>query len=100
MTNAMPVRLLFPLSGSAACVLFLLATLTVTIPCQPCRDPHCAECSSMSREAGSIGSSKLAGVHTKVLFGEPAKAGFYSILLFVPPHTTIQATHIGTIAWL
>ena len=38
-----------------------------------------------------IGSSKLAGVHTKVLFGEPSKAGFYSILLFVPPHTTIQA---------
>jgi hypothetical protein len=38
-----------------------------------------------------IGSSKLAGVHTKVLFGEPAKAGFYSILLFVPAHTTIQA---------
>lgn len=38
-----------------------------------------------------IGSSKLVGVHTKILFGEPAKAGFYSILLFVPPHTTIQA---------
>ena len=38
-----------------------------------------------------IGSSKLAGVHTKVFFGEPAKAGFYSILLFVPPHATIQA---------
>ena len=38
-----------------------------------------------------IGSSKLAGVHTKILFGEPAKAGFYSILLFVPPHTNIQA---------
>src|SRR5438552_3718559 len=38
-----------------------------------------------------IGSSKLAGVHTKILFGEPAKAGFYSILLFVPSHTTIQS---------
>lgn len=38
-----------------------------------------------------IGSSKLAGVHTKVLFGNPATTGFYSILLFVPPHTTIQA---------
>ena len=38
-----------------------------------------------------IGSSKLAEVHPKILFGEPAKAGFYSILLFVPPHTTIQA---------
>jgi quercetin dioxygenase-like cupin family protein len=30
-------------------------------------------------------------VHTKVLFGDPAKAGFYSIPLFVPAHTTIQA---------
>jgi uncharacterized RmlC-like cupin family protein len=26
-----------------------------------------------------------------VLFGDPAKSGFYSILLFVPAHTTIQA---------
>ena len=38
-----------------------------------------------------IGSSKLAGVHTKVLAGNPTAAGFYSILLFVPAHTTIQA---------
>src|SRR6266699_2842827 len=42
-------------------------------------------------ESNQIGSSGLAGVHTKVLFGDPSKAGFYSILLFVPPHTTIQA---------
>ena len=41
--------------------------------------------------ASQIGSSKLAGVHTKVLFGDPGKTGFYSILLFVPMHTTIQA---------
>jgi quercetin dioxygenase-like cupin family protein len=38
-----------------------------------------------------IGSSKVAGVHTKILAGNPAGAGFYSILLFVPAHTTIQA---------
>ena len=38
-----------------------------------------------------IGSSGVAGVHTKVLFGEPAKAGFYSMLLFVPAHTIILA---------
>jgi len=38
-----------------------------------------------------IGSSKVAGVHTKILAGDPAGAGFYSILLFVPAHTTIQA---------
>jgi len=38
-----------------------------------------------------IGSSGLPGVHTKIIFGDPAKAGFYTILLFVPAHTTIQA---------
>ncbi len=38
-----------------------------------------------------IGSSKLAGVHTKILAGDPATVGFYSILLFVPAHTTIPA---------
>ena len=38
-----------------------------------------------------IGSSGLPGVHTTVLFGDPAKTGFYTILLFVPAHTTIPA---------
>jgi hypothetical protein len=42
-------------------------------------------------DGNQIGSSELAGVHTKVLFGNPAKPGFYSILLFVPANTTIQA---------
>lgn len=42
-------------------------------------------------DGNQIGSSELAGVHTKVLLGDPAKPGFYSILLFVPAHTTIQA---------
>jgi hypothetical protein len=41
-------------------------------------------------DGNQIGSSGLAGVHTQVLFGDPSKAGFYSILLFVPAHTTIQ----------
>jgi quercetin dioxygenase-like cupin family protein len=42
-------------------------------------------------DGNQIGSSELAGVHTKVLFGDPVKPGFYSILLFVPANTTIQA---------
>jgi len=42
-------------------------------------------------DGNQVGSSKLAGVHTKVLFGDPSKPGFYSILLYVPAHTTIQA---------
>lgn len=42
-------------------------------------------------DGNQIGSSKIAGVYTKVLFGDPANPGFYSILLFVPANTTIQA---------
>src|SRR2546425_11705879 len=42
-------------------------------------------------DSNQIGSSGLPGVHTKVVFGDPSRPNFYSILLFVPPHTTIQA---------
>ena len=53
-----------------------------------------AEIKTGPTDNNQIGSSELAGVHTKVLFGNPAKAGFYSILLFVPAHVTIEAhTH-------
>jgi pimeloyl-ACP methyl ester carboxylesterase/quercetin dioxygenase-like cupin family protein len=42
----------------------------------------------------NIGSSLLAGVSTKVLFGDPSKAGFYTIVLSVPANTRIAAhTH-------
>jgi quercetin dioxygenase-like cupin family protein len=45
-----------------------------------------------SRATGNqVGSSGVAGVQTTVLFGDPAKEGFYTILLYVPPHTTIQS---------
>jgi quercetin dioxygenase-like cupin family protein len=47
--------------------------------------------SASSLDNNQIGSSGVTGVHTKVLFGDPKKAGYYSILLFVPAHTTIQA---------
>ena len=50
-----------------------------------------AEIRGNSGDGNQIGSSGVSGVHTKVLFGDPAKAGYYSILLFVPAHTTIQA---------
>jgi quercetin dioxygenase-like cupin family protein len=49
-----------------------------------------AEVRSGGSAESQIGSSRLPGVYTKVLFGDPAKAGFYSILLFVPAHTSIQ----------
>ena len=50
-----------------------------------------AEVQTTSLGDNKIGSSGLAGIQTKVLVGDPAKAGYYSILLFVPAHTTIQA---------
>ena len=49
-----------------------------------------AEIKGGPTDNNQIGSSGLAGIHTKVLFGDPAKAGFYSILLFVPAHVTIE----------
>jgi len=38
-----------------------------------------------------LGVRAFPGVHTRVVLGDPSKAGFYTILLFVPAHTTIQA---------
>jgi len=50
-----------------------------------------AEIRASALDSNQIGSSGLPGVHTKVIFGAPSKVGFYTILLFVPAHTTIQA---------
>jgi quercetin dioxygenase-like cupin family protein len=50
-----------------------------------------ADIRASALDSNQIGSSGLSGVHTKVLFGDPSKVGFYTILLFVPAHTTIQA---------
>lgn len=53
-----------------------------------------AEIQASALDSNQIGSSGLPGVHTKVVFGDPSKEGFSTILLFVPAHTTIQAhTH-------
>jgi quercetin dioxygenase-like cupin family protein len=50
-----------------------------------------AEIRSTTPGASQVGSSGVPGVHTKVVFGTPEAAGFYTILLFVPARTTIQA---------
>ena len=69
----------------------LVATCSATASSIPERRMTPTEITSGDEGESQIGSSKLAGVHTKILAGNPAAAGFYSILLFVPPHTTIQA---------
>jgi len=50
-----------------------------------------AEVRTNQTGSAQIGSSFLTGVSTKVLFGDPSKAGFYTIVLSVPAHTTIPA---------
>ncbi len=50
-----------------------------------------AEVAANQTGSDQIGSSGLAGVSTKVLFGDPSRQGFYTIVLFVPPNTTIPA---------
>lgn len=50
-----------------------------------------AEIRTSTLDNNQIGSAGMPGIHTKVLFGDPSKVGFYSILLFVPSHTAIQA---------
>jgi quercetin dioxygenase-like cupin family protein len=70
---------------------FALAAAPAAAPSFPEMRMTPAEMRSLELSDSQIGSSGLAGVHTKVLLGDPAKSGFYSILLFVPAHTTIQA---------
>jgi len=64
---------------------------SVTAPSFPQMRMTPTEIVSGDQGDSQIGSSKLAGVHTKILAGNPASAGFYSILLFVPAHMTIRA---------
>ena len=45
--------------------------------------------------SSQIGSAGLPGVRTKILSGDPSKAGFYTIVLSVPAHTTIQGHSHG-----
>ena len=50
-----------------------------------------AEIAASGAEGEQTGSAGSAAGQRRVLFGDPTTAGYYSILLFVPAHTTIQA---------
>jgi quercetin dioxygenase-like cupin family protein len=50
-----------------------------------------SEIRETSMRPDQIGSSGLPGVTTRVLAGDPSRPGLYTIVLFVPAHTTIQA---------
>jgi quercetin dioxygenase-like cupin family protein len=83
-TPSMAKRLLIAAS-------FLVAASAVIAQSLPEMRMTPAEIRASALDSNQIGSSGLPGVHTKVIFGDPSKVGFYTILLFVPPHTTIQA---------
>src|SRR6202047_5648143 len=78
----------------AIAALFFAAALAAVAQSLPEMRMTPAEIQASALDSNHIGSSGLPGVHTKVVFGDPSKVGFYTILLFVPAHTTIQAhTH-------
>jgi quercetin dioxygenase-like cupin family protein len=53
-----------------------------------------AEVAAVRTEVAGPGTSGLAAVSTRVLFGDPTKPGLYTVELHVAPHTTIPAhTH-------
>ncbi len=83
-TPSMAKRLLIAAS-------FLVAASAIVAQALPEMRMTPAEIRASALDSNQIGSSGLPGVHTKVIFGDPSKVGFYTILLFVPPHTTIQA---------
>src|SRR6267378_2661998 len=75
-------------SGATNAVTRFLGASTSALP-QMRMTP--AEVAANQTGSDQIGSSGLAGVSTKVLFGDPSSSGFYTIVLFVPAHTTIPA---------
>src|SRR5713226_10493646 len=74
----------------ATAALSLLAASTAIAQSLPEMRITPSEIRASALDNNQIGSSGLPGVHTKVIFGDPSKVGFYAILLFVPAHTTIQ----------
>lgn len=50
-----------------------------------------AEIRAIAAGGNQAARAGVAAGHPKTLFGDPEKAGLYSILVFVPPQTTIQA---------
>jgi quercetin dioxygenase-like cupin family protein len=74
-------------------LVFLLLAVgsAATAPSLPQMRMTPEEVRAASFDGSKVGSSAVAGVRSKVLVGDPAGAGFYTILLFVPAHTTIQS---------
>lgn len=50
-----------------------------------------AEIASLGKGGAGPGTSGIQGIRTTVLFGDPTRAGPYTIEIRVPPHTRIAA---------
>jgi quercetin dioxygenase-like cupin family protein len=77
-------------SSVMAGVLFLTASQTANSSLREMRMTPAEIAAGGAGEEQSGGAGSAAG-QRRVLFGDPTKAEYYSILLFVPAHTTIQA---------
>ena len=77
-------------SSVMAGVLFLTASQAANSSLQEMRMTPAEIAAGGAREERSGGAGSAAG-QRRVLFGDPTNAEYYSILLFVPAHTTIQA---------
>jgi quercetin dioxygenase-like cupin family protein len=71
-------------------VLFLAASETANSSLPQMRMTPVEIAASGAEDDRTGGAGSAAG-QRRVLFGDPTKAEYYSILLFVPAHTTIQA---------
>ena len=71
--------------------LLLMAASAVVAQSVPPMRLTPTEIRNMKQADNNVGSSAAAGIHTNILFGDPTKAGFYALLLYVPAHTKIQA---------
>ena len=85
--------------GPLLCVISLLAlsVLATAQDSQVKRRLTPKEIEALPGESAGAGTSGLPAVTTRVLFGDPSKAGLYTIELKVAPNTVIQAhTHRDT----
>src|SRR5258708_12747183 len=73
-----------------AALMFLTAGQTANSSLRQMRMTPAEIAANGAGEEQTGGAGSAAG-QRRVLFGDPASAGYYSILLFVPAHTTIQA---------
>jgi quercetin dioxygenase-like cupin family protein len=77
------------LAGALALALWSAASRAEEADAQRRLSP--ADIEALPRTTPGAGTSGLAGIQTRVLKGDPARSGLYTIQLTVPPNTRIEA---------